>query len=56
MTQTTVRTEVAEGLARAEDSGEDLLLRVQNVDVHYSNFRAIKNVSMDVVRHAASVL
>ena len=56
MTQTTVRTEVAEGLARAEDSGEDLLLRVQNVDVHYSNFRAIKNVSMDVVRHRVLAL
>ena len=56
MTQTTVRTEVAEGLARAEDSGEDLLLRVQNVDVYYSNFRAIKNVSMDVVRHRVLAL
>ena len=56
MTQTTVRTEVAEGLARAEYSGEDLLLRVQNVDVYYSNFRAIKNVSMDVVRHRVLAL
>ena len=56
MTQTTVRTEVAEGLARAEDNGEDLLLRVQNVDVYYSNFRAIKNVSMDVVRHRVLAL
>ncbi|MDD9995499.1 MAG: phosphate ABC transporter ATP-binding protein PstB [Dehalococcoidia bacterium] len=56
MTQTTVRTEVAEGLARAEDNGEDLLLRVQNVDVNYSNFRAIKNVSMDVVRHRVLAL
>ena len=56
MTQTTVRTEVAEGPARAEDSGEDLLLRVRNVDVYYSNFRAIKNVSMDVVRHRVLAL
>ena len=56
MTQTTVRTEVAEGLARAEDNREDLLLQVQNLDVHYSKFRAIKNVSMDVVRHRVLAL
>ena len=56
MTQTTVRTEVAEGLARAEDNREDLLLQVQNLDVYYSKFRAIKNVSMDVVRHRVLAL
>ena len=56
MNQTTVRTEVAEGLAQAEGNGEDLLLRAQDVDVYYSNFRAIKNVSMDVVRHKVLAL
>ena len=56
MTQMTVRTEVAEGLAQAESNGEDLLLQVQNLDVHYSNFRAIKDVSMDVVRHKVLAL
>ena len=56
MTQTTVRTEVAEGLVRAEDNREDLLLQVQNVDVYYSKFRAIKDVSMDVVRHRVLAL
>ncbi len=49
MTQTTVRTEVAKGMARAESNGEDLLLQVRNLDVYYSKFRAIKGVSMDVV-------
>ena len=56
MNQTTVRTEVAEGLIRAEDNGQDMLLQVQEVDVHYSSFRAIKNVSMDVVRHRVLAL
>ena len=56
MTQMTVRTEVAEGLAQAESNGEDLLLQVRNLDVHYSNFRAIKDVSMDVVRHKVLAL
>ncbi len=56
MTQTTVRTEVAEGLVRAEDNREDLLLQVRNVDVYYSKFRAIKDVSMDVVRHRVLAL
>ncbi len=56
MTQTTVRTEVAKGLAQAEVSGEDLLLQVRNLDVHYSKFRAIKDVSMDVVRHKVLAL
>ena len=56
MTQTTVRTEVAEGLGQAESNGEDLLLQVQNLDVHYSKFRAIKDVSMDVVRHKVLAL
>ena len=56
MNQTIVRTEVAEGLAQAEGNGEDLLLRAQDVDVHYSSFRAIKNVSMDVVRHKVLAL
>ena len=56
MTQTTVRTEVAEGLAQADSNGEDLLLQVQNLDVHYSKFRAIKDVSMDVVRHKVLAL
>ena len=56
MNQTIVRTEVAEGLAQAEGNGEDLLLRAQDVDVYYSNFRAIKNVSMDVVRHKVLAL
>ena len=56
MTQTTVRTEVAEGLVRAEDNREDLLLQVRNVDVYYSKFRAIKDVSMDVMRHRVLAL
>ena len=56
MNQTIVRTEVAEGLAQAEGNSEDLLLRAQDVDVYYSNFRAIKNVSMDVVRHKVLAL
>ena len=56
MIQTTVKTEVAEGLAQAEDNGEDLLLQVQNLDVYYSHFRAIKDVSMDVVRHKVLAL
>ena len=56
MNQTIVRTEVAEGLAQAEGNGEDLLLRAQDVDVYYGNFRAIKNVSMDVVRHKVLAL
>ncbi len=56
MSQTTVRTEVSEGLTQAESNGNDLLLQAQNVDVHYSKFRAIKNVSMDVVRHKVLAL
>ncbi len=56
MNQTTVRTEVSEGLTQAESNGNDLLLQAQNVDVHYSKFRAIKNVSMDVVRHKVLAL
>ena len=56
MTQATIRTEVAGGPPQGLTGGADTLLMVENVDVHYGDFRAIKGVSMDVPRNRVLAL
>ena len=53
----TIRTEVATESIRQSDGGsDDKLVEVQDVSVYYGEFRAVKNISLDVMRHRVLAL
>ncbi len=56
MQSATFKTEVAAGVADAAANGADTVVEVRDLAVYYGDFRALKDVSMDVGRHRVLAL